>query len=75
MGGECDWEGMGTREGPMKTLGLARGKTRRGCKLDKLNFFWGELIGEILKFGKNPPLLPISSFKSQHAMQEPLSHS
>lgn len=48
--------GKGWEQGraPVKTLGLARGKTRRGCKLDKLNFLWG-LIGEILKLGKKPP--------------------
>lgn len=49
--------GKGWEQGsppPVKTLGLARRKTRRGCKLDKLNFLWG-LMGEILELGKNLP--------------------
>lgn len=32
MGGECDWEGMGTREGPHENLGIGQRVDKEGLQ-------------------------------------------
>lgn len=63
---------MGTREGPRENLGIGQreGKEELQAGYSEL---WG-LMGEIRKLGKKKPLLPISSFKSWHTLQDRLSH-
>lgn len=55
-----------------ENLGIGQREDKEGLQVDKLNLLW-RLTGEICKLGKNP-FLPVPSFKSQQAVQEPLSH-